>query len=653
MPNTPRNQSSNKPSRSKKTDPSPTGGREAASPNDTDAALAALDEQAANSPVPDLAPARGGEGGRPEKAEVAAILDDVGTLLELDGGNPFEVRAYQNAARAVSALEGDIAVMVRNGMLAGVPGLGKTMVARVTELVTTGRLRLHEELLARVPAGLRQMTRIPGLGAKRVRQLHETLGITTLEELRTAAETDQVASVPGFGAKMQANILKGVEFLAQHQDRYRFDVAEAQATLVAQALGEMPQIVRLDVAGSLRRRRETIGDVDIVGSVAREEDRLPVMDRLVALPIVASVTGHGETKTSVVLRSGIALDVRLVLDDEYPYLLHHFTGSKQHHIALRSLALKEGIKINEYGLWREGQGSGGTGQAERISCTDEADIYRTFGMAYIEPELREDRGEIEAARKGALPTLVTEADLRGILHVHSTWSDGGATLREMAEAARALGMEYLGICDHSRAAAYAGGLSPEAVRRQQAEIDALNAEFDPTFRILKGTECDILKDGSLDFDDETLATFDFVVASIHSNFNLPPAEQTARLLRALENPYCSILGHPTGRILLEREGYDPDLERVIARAGELGVAVEINADPHRFDLDWRWLRYATERGVRIPINPDAHSPAGLLNMRYGVGIARKGWLTRADVLNALPADELLAFFRQQRARSHH
>jgi DNA polymerase (family 10) len=364
------------------------------------------------------------------------------------------------------------------------------------------------------------------------------------------------------------------------------------------------------------------------------------MKYLLGLPLVASVIGTGATKSSVVLRSGIALDLRLVLDDEYPSLLHHSTGSKDHNVSLRTHAQREGVKISEYGVWKGD---------EKIPCSDEADLYRIFAMEFIPPELREDRGEFEAARQDALPELVSETDLKGILHVHSTWSDGQNTIREMAEAARALGVSYLGICDHSRAAAYAGGLSPEAVRRQHTEIAALNAEYAGAFRILKGTECDILRDGALDYDDETLATFDFVVASIHSLFNLPPEEQTQRLIRAMENPYCSILGHPTGRILLEREGYAPNLEAVIERAGELGVAIEINADPHRLDLDWRYLHYAKDRGVRIPICPDAHSPGGLRNIRYGVGIARKGWLTKEDVLNTRDADEILDFFANQRA----
>ncbi|HEY7339644.1 MAG TPA: DNA polymerase/3'-5' exonuclease PolX [Ktedonobacterales bacterium] len=578
---------------------------------------------------------------QPDKAEVAAVLDEIGTLLELDGGNPFEARAYQNAARALNNAEGDITEMVQSGAVAKLPGMGKTLVARITEYVTTGKLALYDELLERVPVGLRQMTRIPGLGPKRIRQIYESLGISTLDDLKAAAEAGTIATLPGFGAKSQENVLKGLEFLASHQDRTLFPEAQAQAEAIAAILRELPQIVRMEVAGSIRRRKEVVGDIDIVGSVARLEDRKPVTDTLLAHPLVASVTGSGETKTSVVLRSGIALDLRLVSDDEFPYLLHHFTGSKDHNHALRSRAHAQGVKINEYGIFRDDQ---------LIPCANEHEFYAALGMEYVEPEMREERGEIEAALEGNLPQLVEESDLRGILHVHSNWSDGKVSIREMAEATIALGKEYLGMCDHSKYAAYAGGLDADAVRRQQAEIDALNQEFAGRLRILKGTECDILRDGALDYDDETLATFDFVVASIHSNFNLSPEDQTQRLIRAMENPYCSVLGHPTGRILLRRDGYAPDLERVITRAGELGVAIELNADPNRFDLDWRWHRFATERGVRIPICPDAHTPDGLKNIHYGIGIARKGWLTASDVLNTLAVDDLLAFFGEQRRR---
>ena len=576
-----------------------------------------------------------------DKGEVAAILEDTANLLELTGGNPFEVRAYQNGARAIAQIEGDLDALVAEGKLAGVPGIGKTLAARVAELVTSGHMALHEKLLAQVPPGLIEMLRIPGLGPKRIRQIHEALGVDTMADLRAACEDGRVATLPGFGAKSQDKILKGIQFVSEHSNRYRYDVAQGEAEAVAAVLRALPQVVRLQVAGSIRRRKEVVKDADVVASVHADEDRAPIMRALLDLPNIASVTGTGDTKTSVVMKSGMALDLRVVLDDEYPYALHHFTGSKEHNVSLRGTAHAQGIKINEYGIFRGDQ---------RIDCKDEADLYAALGMAYVEPELREDRGEIEAARHGTLPQLVTWDDIQGILHVHSTWSDGTATIREMAEATLALGKHYLGMCDHSQAAAYAGGLSPEQVKRQHEEIDRLNEEYAGRLRILKGTECDILRDGTLDYDEATLKTFDFVVASIHGNFNLPPAEQTQRLIRALENPYTSILGHPTGRILLERTGYEPDMEAVIDRAGELGVAIELNGDPHRFDLDWRLIRYATERGVSIPITPDAHSPAGLQNVRYGLGVGRKGWLTASQVLNALPLEQLTRFFAAQRTR---
>ncbi len=576
-----------------------------------------------------------------DKQRVAALFDEMGQLLELDGANPFEVRAYQNGSRAISGLEGDIGEMAARGELNGVPGLGKTLIARIVELVNTGHIRQYDELLERIPEGLRQMLRIPGLGPKRIRQINQALQITTLEELREAAEGGRIATLPGFGAKSQENILKGLVFVTEHEGRYRIDIAEVVAEHVAATLRALPETVRMSVAGSIRRRKEIVKDGDIVASVKRDEDRAALMRAMVGHPDVSSVIGSGETKTSVVLRTGMALDLRVVLDHEYPYALHHFTGSKEHNVALRTRMHARGVKINEYGLFRGD---------ELIPCKDEADIYAAIGMQYVEPELREDRGEIEAALERRLPTLLTERDIRGMLHVHSNWSDGGSTIREMAEATMAMGMRYLGMCDHSQVAAYANGLTPDRVKLQHEEIDQLNEELAGRLSILKGTECDILKDGSLDYDDETLASFDFVVASVHGNFNLSPAEQTQRLIRAVENPYCSILGHPTGRILLQREGYNPDLEAVIARAGEVGTAIELNGDPHRLDLDWRFLRYATDRGVRIPITTDAHSPAGLENLRYGVSMARKGWVTPEQCLNALDADNLLAFFNEQRKR---
>lgn len=367
------------------------------------------------------------------------------------------------------------------------------------------------------------------------------------------------------------------------------------------------------------------------------------MDVFTSQPSVKAITGKGETKSSVVLSSGMNMDLRVVGDSQFPYTLHHFTGSKEHHITLRRRALSMNMTINDYGLFR-----GKEPDLQLIPCKDEVDMYAALGMAYIEPELREDMGEIEAAVHGTLPVLVQESDLRGVLHVHSTWSDGQNTIRDMAEACIARGLAYLGITDHSKAAAYANGLNEQALRRQHEEIDSLNREYAGRLRILKGTECDILKDGSLDYTDDVLASLDFVVASIHSLFNLSPQEQTQRMLRAIANPYVDIIGHPTGRILLGRAGYSLDMEAVIDAAAEHGVCIEINAHPSRLDLDWRFLHRARDKGIKIPIDPDAHVLAGLDDMRYGIGIARKGWLRPTDVLNTMQTDELLEFFRVRR-----
>jgi len=404
--------------------------------------------------------------------------------------------------------------------------------------------------------------------------------------------------------------------------------------------------VRLQVAGSLRRRRETIGDIDMVASVADdagEKARNRIMDFFTRQPSVEAITGKGETKSSVVLGTGIAMDLRVVKDSQFPATLHHFTVSKEHHIPLRRRALSMNMTINDYGLFK-----GKEPNLEPVPCKTEADIYAALGMEYVEPELREDMGEIEAAVHGTLPVLVQESDLRGVLHVHSTWSDGQNTIREIAEECIARGYQYLGITDHSKAAAYAGGLTEDRLRLQHEEIDHLNKEFAGDLRILKGTECDILKDGVLDYADEMLAELDFVVASIHSNFNLSQEEQTRRMLRAISNPYVDIIGHPTGRLLLERAGYALDMEAVIDAAVEHGVCIEINAHPSRLDMDWRFVKRARDRGMKIPIDPDAHVLAGLDVIRYGIGVARKGWLSAGDVLNTMETEALLDFFRRRR-----
>ena len=586
-----------------------------------------------------------------DKNQIAAILEDVAVLLALkEGSSQFEVRAYENAARAVNGLDGDIEQLVHQGKLKGVPGLGPTTIKRIEELVDTGHMAFYEELRETTPQVKLDMLRIQGVGPKKINAIYDQLHVNSIAELEQACHEDKVAHLPGFGKKTQDKILQGIAFLAQHADRFYYPVAEEEAERIRAALSTLPEIVRLQVGGSLRRKRETVKDIDMVASVsdeASEADRRKIMDFFTSQPSVQAITGKGDTKSSVNLGSGIAMDLRVVKDSQFPYTLHHFTGSKEHHIALRRRALGMNMTINDYGLFK---GNAKDPELELVPCQDETDIYKALGMAYIEPELREDMGEIEAAIQGKLPKLVQESDLRGVLHVHSTWSDGQNTIREMAEACIARGFHYLGITDHSKAAAYANGLSEDTLRRQHEEIDRLNEEFAGRLLILKGTECDILKDGSLDYADEVLAGLDFVVASIHSNFNLAPEEQTKRMIRAISNPYVNIIGHPTGRILLGRVGYSLDMEAVIDAALAQGVSIEINAHPSRLDMDWRLVHRASEKGMKIPIDPDAHTLAGLADMRYGIGVARKGWLSAADVLNAMETEALLKFFKAQRAK---
>jgi DNA polymerase (family X) len=582
-----------------------------------------------------------------EKNDIVNLLEQIATLLALkENSNVYEMRAYENAARALNSLSGDIKQLLADNKLKGVSGLGATSIKRIEEAVETGHIAFYDELVASTPQVKLDMSRIAGLGPKRINTIYDQLHVTSIAELEQACKDDRVAHIPGFGKKTQDKVLQGIAFLQQYAERYLYPVGEEEAEHIRVALAERPEIIRLQVAGSLRRRRETVKDIDMVASVADDtssEVRRALMEFFTSQPSVKAITGQGETKSSVVLSSGIALDLRVVGDSQFPYTLHHFTGSREHHIPLRRRALSMNMTINDYGLFKVENGV-----EQLIPCTTEADIYAALGMDYIEPELREDMGEIEAAAQHTLPMLVQQNDLRGVLHAHSTWSDGHNTIREMAEACMAHGYAYLGLTDHSKVAAYANGLHEDTLKRQGEEIDKLNEEFAGRFHILKGTECDILRDGTLDFSDDVLASLDFVVASIHSNFTLTREEQTQRLIRAIENPYVDIVGHPTGRILLGRPGYDLDIEAVIDAAAVHGVCIEINAHPSRLDLDWRWLHKARDKGIKIPINPDAHTLAGIDDMRYGIGIARKGWLRATDVLNTLDSEAIQTYFHVRR-----
>jgi DNA polymerase (family 10) len=565
-----------------------------------------------------------------DKEEVADVLAEISRLLDLLGENPFKIRAYENASRIIRAFDRDLARAVQDGSLAKTKGIGPGIHDKVATLVRTGRLDYHEGLRGSIPAGLLDLLRVPGLGPKKVRTLHLNLGVTGLDDLAQACRDDRLLPIPGFGKRSQEKILAGIERARGRAGRFLVHEARRQADEIVAALRELPAVRRVSVAGSLRRRLETVGDVDVLASVAAA-DRDRVMERFVGRPGVADVIGRGATKSSVRLEGGLQVDLRLVEEGEYPFALHYFTGSKAHNIAMRQRAERRGLKMNEYGLFRE--------DGSRLGCADEAAAFAALDLGWIPPELREDQGEIEAAEGGRLPRLLEDRDLRGILHNHSTWSDGTASIAEMARAAEQAGFAYFGITDHGPSSGYANGLSPDQVARQHAEIDAWNREG-RGIPILKGTEVDILPDGSLDYDDETLARFDFVVASIHTALDQPREEMTRRVLRALAHPRVTIWGHPTNRLLLERDPIQVDLERCLRAAAEHGVAVEINAHPKRLDLDWRMHRFARSVGAAFSIAPDAHRTDGVSFTSFGVGIARKGWVERDQVLNALPLEKL-------------
>lgn len=576
------------------------------------------------------------------KEEVAAILDEIGTLLELKGENPYRSNAYHNAARIVQQLEGDLQDLVASGKLAEVRGIGQTLQEKIATLVTTGRLPYLEELRASIPAGVVEMLRIPGLGPKKVKALYEQLHIQDVAALKAACERGEVARLKGFGEKTQQKILEGIAFVQTQSQRVRLDQALAVAEELLERLRRTGEVQQITVCGSVRRRKETIHDIDILVCSSAPQK---VMDAFVHLPQAAQVLAHGTTKSSILVTDHVhgekvtmQADLRVVTAEQFPFASLYFTGSKEHNVRLRQRALARGWTLNEYMLGTE---------EHPIPARTEADIYAALGLQYVPPELREDTGEIEAAERHELPVLVEESEIRGVLHCHTTASDGASSLEEMVQAARRLGWEYLGIADHSQSLTVAHGLSPDAVRQQWAEIDRLNNQLDG-FRILKGTEVDILEDGSLDYPDELLAGFDYVVASVHTRFHMSREEMTARVCKALAHPAVTMLGHPTGRLLLRRDAYQIDLDAVLRTAAQHGKMIEINAQPLRLDLDWLHVKQARAMGIPLVINPDAHSTHELSFYRYGVMVARRGWLERRHVLNTRPLPELLQELQHRR-----
>ena len=574
-----------------------------------------------------------------QRRSIPVILDEIGALLEIEGENPFKVKAYYNAAKILAGYD-DLDALIEQGRLREIKGIGETLSAKIAEYHETGKIAFYEELKQKMPAGLLELLHIPNLGPRKIKVLYDDLGITNLGELEYACQENRLISLFGFGAKTQEKILRGIEFVRRHKGEFLFGEIYPFATALKQRLGQALPKALIEVCGSIRRKKEIVRDIDFL---AAAEDWREVSRYFVAMPEVEEVIAEGETKTSCRLVSGINADLRVVDRGSFPCALIYFTGSKEHNVRLRGLARKGGLKLNEYGLF----------EGERpIEVRSEADVYERLGLSYVPPELREDRGEIEAAQAHTLPSLVELGDLKGTFHVHTEMSDGTDTLEAMAKSAHTLGLAYVGICDHSRSAYYAGGLKAEEVLSQWEAIDRFNAEH-PGFFFFKGIESDILPDGSLDYSDELLAGFDFVVASVHSAFTMSQADMEARLFRAMENPFTTILGHPTGRLLLGREGYRVDMGRIIDAAAATGVVIELNASPYRLDIDWRYLKLAKERGVVIAINPDAHSAKGLAEIFYGVGIARKGWLEAHDVLNTQDAGAVLQFFRKVRDGKKH
>jgi len=568
-------------------------------------------------------------------AEIAAAFDHLADLLEIEGANPFRVRAYRRAARTIEDLPRSAAELIAGGEdLAELPGIGTDLAGKIAEFVDTKHLAVLDEAKARLPAGLVELTNVPGIGPKRARALYDKLKVHSLADLRKAAAAGKLHGLAGFGVKSEAKLLDELKRRREVQRRFRLDVAEDFAEPLLEHLKRSKGVVQAVIAGSYRRRKDTVGDLDILVAAHAGTD---VMERFVSYDEVDEVAAYGETRATVVLRSGLQVDLRVVPEESYGAALHYFTGSKAHNIAVRKLGLERGLKINEYGVFR---GAG------RVAGETEDSVYAQVHLPFIPPELREDRGEIAAAAAHKLPMLVALEDVRGDLHVHTTESDGKNTLREMAEAARALGYEYLAITDHSQHVTVANGLDARRLARQIKAIDKLNAQM-RGIRILKGIELDILADGSLDLSDAILADLDFTVCAIHYKFDLKEAEQTERVIRAMDNRHFNIFAHPTGRLLGERAPYAIDLERILEAAKARGCCIELNAHPTRLDIDDHFCRLAKDLGVKVSLGTDAHSVDGLQFMKYGIGQARRGWLEPKDILNTRPLRELTKLFARR------
>lgn len=582
------------------------------------------------------------------KVQLARLFDEMADLLELQEANPFRVRAYRRAAQAMEGLEGEVLQRVEDDTLQEVPGIGKDLAAKIREFLEDGVIKEHLALKEQVPGILLEMTRIPGVGPKNAIKLHRELGVESLEQLESACRSGAVAELEGFGPKSQENILEGIDFVRRVSERRPLGLALPVAEEFVDLLASLEQVTEVNVAGSLRRMRETIGDVDIL--VASSEPG-PVMEAFTSAPVVGRVLARGDTKSSIRTGEDLQVDLRVVEPEVWGAALLYFTGSKEHNIRLREMAMKSDLKVSEYGIFdasgldeeeRKDPGSG-----ERVASKTEEDCYRTLGLPWIPPELREDTGEIQAALEDHLPELITTGDIRGDLHTHTDASDGRQTLEELVEAARSRGYAYIAVTDHSRSLKVAGGLDLDRMAWQIERVRELDAACDD-IEVLVGSEVDILKDGSLDYPDELLEELDVVIASVHTHFSLSEEDQTRRVCEAMEHPLVFAIGHPTGRLLGERDPYAIDMDRVLEKASETGTALEINANPHRLDLTDRRARQAASMGIPIIICTDAHRSSQLDFIHYGIRVARRAWLEAPSVLNTLPLEDLRQEIRRKR-----
>lgn len=583
-------------------------------------------------------------------AEVAARLEQVATLMRLCGMNEFKAIAFDKAARTIENLEIELAKLVQNKEVETLKGIGKSIAGDIYQLFEEGEMGVLQELGEKIPEGLLKWLDISGLGPKKIFKIHKELGISKTDELQAACEDGRVAALSGMGKKSAEKILKSIEWRRQHAARCRIDEALDIAVHFREKLDKLPEVQGISVAGSLRRSRETIGDIDLLVA-AEEKDSTTIFDAFVAGAAVTEILGRGDTKCSIRSNQGRQVDVRIVNPAVFGAALMYFTGSKEHNVVMRGRARERGMALNEYGLFKLNE-NGETDFDALIVSAEERDIFEQLDLQWIPPERREDGDEFQAyGKERPAPALLEASHIKGVVHAHSTWSDGKFSIEEMARACHQKGYSYLGISDHSRSAAYAGGLSMERVKQQWKEIEALNTQFDAEgvdFRVFKSIESDILLDGSLDYPEEILAGFDFVIASVHSSLDMDSERMLERFQRAVDNPYCRMLGHPTGRILLRRDGNAFDMNALIDYAAEKGVAIEINASPYRLDLDWRYGRKARSVNLMTSINPDAHHTDGIGDIKYGVGIARKAGFTPGYVMNALSRDDFAAWCQRER-----